>query len=181
MALVISTAMPERTQKLSPTVAAKSWLVPALAAGLAVAAVISYGRTEERQAAPGSPYYDKAVKEALNGLKGADAVVAPEAGGHPPLPAGLSAADYYWCDTCKSYHKRDAAAGQPIAAVASQPVVASEENVIPPLPEGLSTADYYWCPDCKAYHPRQAQGGAPLPAIWAGVPYPMPPQVNPGH
>ena len=31
----------------------------------------------------------------------------------PPLPAGLSAADYYWCTNCKAYHKRQPAQGQP--------------------------------------------------------------------
>lgn len=173
--------MSARTQTHSIIVPAKSWLIPGLAVGVAAAAVISYGRTEERQAAPGSPYYDKAVKEALNGLKGADAAAAPEAGGHPPLPAGLSAADYYWCDTCKAYHKRDAAAAQPVAAIAPQAADAGSANAIPPLPAGLSAADYYWCPDCKAYHARQAQAGAAPPAAWAGVPYPLPVQENLGH
>ncbi len=147
--------------------AAGSWVVPGIALGIVAAAVISYGRTTERQAAAGSPYYDKAVKEAINGLKGGGDEPAA-AVGIPPLPDGLSAADYYWCATCKAYHRRDAAAAQPVAAAAG----GTEE--IPPLPAGFSAADYYWCPNCKTYHARQGGPDAGAPAPWAGVPYPLP-------
>ena len=150
---------------------AGSWLVPAAAAAVVAAAVISYGRTEERQAAAGSPYYDKAVKDAINGLKTPGAVAAV-AEGIPPLPAGLAAEDYYWCENCKEYHKRDAAAdGQAPAAV---PPAANDAAEIPPLPEGLSASDYYWCANCKAYHARQDGEAQVSPAGWAGVPFPLP-------
>lgn len=168
--------MSVRTQK-SPATPAKSWIIPAAAALVLVAAVISYGRTEERQAAAGSPYYDKAVKEAINGLLNTGAMPAAEAG-IPPLPDGLSAADYYWCATCKAYHKRDAAGAQPPAAIPPQPVAAGTAEAIPPLPANLSAADYYWCPNCKAYHRRDAQSNAAQPAAWQGVPFPLPPAAH---
>ncbi len=162
----------ENTLASTPT----SWLVPVAVAGVIVSAVISYARSGETYAAAGSPYYGKAVQEALAGLKNPGETAIPAA--RPPLPEGLSPNDYYWCETCHAYHKREAGQNQP--AVASPPVAgvgaiaAQSAEVIPPLSEGLSASDYYWCVNCKAYHPRQAN-----PAAWAGVPYKLPVQSGP--
>ena len=151
-----------------------SWLLPAAVAGVIASAVISYARSGETYAAAGSPYYGKAVQEALSGLKNPGEAALPAA--RPPLPAGLSPDDYYWCENCHTYHKREP--GQNPPAVAAPPVAdvganaAQSTEVIPPLPEGLSAIDYYWCVNCKAYHARQAAQGHP--AAWAGVPYPLP-------
>jgi hypothetical protein len=43
--------------------------MPAAVAGVIVTAVISYARSGETYAAAGSPYYGKAVQEAIAGLK----------------------------------------------------------------------------------------------------------------
>lgn len=219
------------------------WLVPLAATVVVAAAVISYSRSGDEPVAGGSPYYDKAVKEALAGLRNPGGKALPEtrpalpaglspdeyywceqckayhkrqpaqgqpgavppspvAGGNapqaaaqpsdaiPPLPAGLSADDYYWCTNCKAYHKRQATPGQPGADAAHPPAAAGDPahaavaqgstEAIPPLPEGLSPNDYYWCANCKAYHPRQA--GQPAPAGsdgWRGVPYRLPQAPGP--
>lgn len=148
-----------------------AWLAPVVVAGVVGAAVISYDRNDEVQAAAGSPYYGKAVQEAIAGLKTAGEKAAPAT--RPPLAAGLSPDDYYWCENCKTYHKREP--GQP-AAVAQAPAAAQQPgDAIPPLPEGLSANDYYWCVNCKTYHPRDAARTTP-PAGWAGVPYKLPSQ-----
>jgi len=96
----------------------------------------------------------------------------------PPLPAGLSANDYYWCPTCKAYHQRQPAQGQPADAVHSPlagtpagTLAAQPDAAIPPLPAGLSPNDYYWCTHCKAYHPRQQAAGVSAD----GVPYRLEP------
>ncbi len=96
------------------------WLVPAALTGVVAAAVISYGRTEESQAAAGSPYYGKAVQEAINGLKNPGSKPLPA--GRPPLPAGLSPAEHEWCENCKVYHKRQPGAAN--AAGGAPPQVA---------------------------------------------------------
>lgn len=155
-----------------------AWLVPAVVAGVIATAVISYARSGEFQAAAGSPYYGKAVQEAIAGLKNPGESALPAA--RPPLPAGLSPDEHYWCENCKAYHKREPGQSQP-AGVAPPPiagggaVAAQAADTIPPLPEGQSANDYYWCVNCKAYHPRQPAQNA---AAWAGVPYmlPMPPK-----
>ncbi len=175
--------MSQKTRTHNSILPAKAWLVPGLAAAVIAAAVISYGGTEERQAAPGSPYYDKAVKEALNGLNGSNA--APEVGSQPPLPAGLSPAEHYWCENCKTYHKLEPGASAPLAAATPQPAVpqsrvAETGDAIPPLAAGLSLDDYYWCPDCKSYHQRQVPAtGTTPPLDWLGIPYPLPPAAIP--
>lgn len=180
----------------NPSALAKTWLVPVLVAGVAAAAVLSYTRTPETQAAPGSPYYDRAVKEAMNGLvnpggaaaAAAAAAATPDA--IPPLPAGLSPDEYYWCKDHKAYHKRQpegagqpgvaaqpgAAPAQPGAAPAAQP-----DLTIPPLLAGLSPDDYDWCANCKVFHPK-AKPGAAQPGAAAqpsdAIP-PLPPQFSP--
>jgi hypothetical protein len=140
-----------------------AWLLPTAVAGMALVAVVTYVRSEETHAAGGAPLYDKAVREAIDGLKnpGAKTAVA-----RPALPAGLSPADHYWCEQCKAYHKRQPAQGQPAqpAGVVPAPVAggtpatpgAQPDTTIPPLPAGMSAADYYWCSNCKIYHKRQS-------------------------
>jgi len=172
----------ESTPVLSP----KAWAVPAAVAGLMGAAVISYVRSEETQAAAGSPYYGKAVLEAISGLRNPGDQSTPAA--RPPLAAGLSPDEHYWCENCKTYHKREAGQNQPapVAQVpATVPPVAAAQagDAIPPLPAGLSAADHYWCVNCKTYHARQpgqavpetGVAPAPAPAPWRGVPYPLSP------
>ena len=88
-----------------------SWVVPVAVAGVVAAAVISYLRTVEPQAAPGSPYYTKAVKEAAAGLANPGLEAVPD--GRPALPAGYSPEDVAWCEQCKAYHKRQPAQAGP--------------------------------------------------------------------
>lgn len=174
------------TRALAPVMA---WLVPAAVTGVVAAAVISYSGSEETQAAPDSPYYDKAVKEALVGLTNLGAKAAAPAG-RPPLPAGLSPDEHYWCEQHQVYHKRQPgqappAAGAtppadaggapaPLAVPPAAPPAAQPAGAIPPLGAGLAAADYYWCPNCKIYHkrepvPGQAADAAHPPAV-AGPP-----------
>jgi hypothetical protein len=163
-------------------VAMMAWWVPVAVAGVAVVAVISYIRSQETHAASGSPLYGKAVKEAIEGLKnpGAKAVVA-----RPPLAAGLSPDEHYWCEQCKAYHKRQPGQAPPAAGATPPPVAGGIPDplavppaaqpggqaaaVIPPLPAGLDPAEHYWCPNCKTYHKRES--AQPKPEAWRGVPY----------
>ncbi len=46
------------------------------------------------------------------------------AGVIPPLPAGFSADDYYWCANCKTYHKRQPTAADPAGETAPAPAPA---------------------------------------------------------
>jgi len=150
------------------------WALPAVAAATVTAAVWSYARTDEVHAAGGSPYYDKAVKEAMAGLVNpGGAAATPQ--GQPPLPAGLSPADYYWCEQHKEYHKRDAAipgqgqaagaqgaatpAAVPPGAAAMPQAHATPE--IPPLLAGNSPFDYIWCDSCKAFHRKPPPAAQP--------------------
>lgn len=122
-------AMSGKTQH-APSVNFSGWLVPLAAGAVMVAAVISYGRAEIKAAAAGSPYYGKAVTEAINGLKNPGTPAAPAAESIPPLPAGLSPADYYWCPNCKSYHPRQPQQTAPPAAGGVPYLLAP-----PPVPE----------------------------------------------
>ena len=161
--------------------------MPGAGFALVAAAVWSYARTEVVEAGGGSPYYDSAVKQALTGLRNVGSGGVDVPAGRPPLPAGLDPAEYYWCEQCKTYHKREAGApagGQP----AAQPAVAVADPfapppllqrlpespapgavqpgaaaALPPLPAGLNPAEYYWCEHCKTYHQREpgAAPGAP--------------------
>ena len=164
---------PKIAQVFAPTM---GWLVPVAVAGVALVAVISYVRSEETPVAGGSPLYGQAVHEALDGLKNPAAKTA--AAPRPALPAGLAPEDYYWCPTCKAYHQRQPAQGQPADAVHSPlagtpagTLAAQPDAAIPPLPAGLSPNDYYWCTHCKAYHPRQQAAGVSAD----GVPYRLEP------
>jgi hypothetical protein len=126
----------------------KVWIVPGIVTGVLAAAVVTYPRAAEINAAPGSPYYSKAAGEALAGLRNPDEKQALPAAA-PALPAGLSPDEHYWCEQCKAYHKRQPQ-GAPQAAAA--PAVAVPSAAIPALPEGLDPAEYYWCANCKVYH-----------------------------
>ena len=169
--------MPKRTENTLVSNPA-SWLMPAAVAGVIVTAVISYARSGETYAAAGSPYYGKAVNEALAGLKNLGEASLPA--GRPALPAGLSPDEHYWCENCKTYHKREPGQSQPAGgappAVAGGEAAAPAGDSIPPLPEGQSAKDFYWCVNCKTYHPRQPAQNA---AAWAGVPYKLPVQPGP--
>jgi len=149
----------------------RSWALPLVAAGLVAAAVGSYDRSGEVHAAAGSPYYDKAVKEAIAGL--VTPAAAPAPAGRPPLPAGLSPDDYYWCEEHQTYHKRETPGqGQPAAAnpAAATPPNVHPEPALPPLVTGKPPLDYYWCDDCQAFHlrpdraPQPAAAAPPTPA-----------------
>ena len=184
--------LPERIQ--TPLI--KPWLVPLAVVGVIAAAVISYARSGETYAAAGSPYYDKAVKEAINGLVNPGAVAAPA--GRPALPAGLSPAEHYWCENCKAYHKIPPGGVAPPAdsAPASGTTPAAHQVAeIPPLLAGVSPNDYEWCDNCKAFHKLAGQGhsaagthppagaasaGQATPAgqAAAGIP-PLPPEYSP--
>lgn len=135
----------------------KAWIVPVVVTGVLVAAVVSYPRAAEIHAAAGSPYYSKAAQEALAGLRSSGEKQALPAA-VPALPAGLSPAEHYWCEQCKTYHKRQPG-GVPQAGAAPVPAagaaaVPADTAAIPPLPQGLDPAQYYWCANCKVYHSR---------------------------
>jgi len=161
------------------------WLAPAAATGMAAAMVITYIRSEDPPVAGGARLYPKAAHEALEGLRnppGQPAAAVPAV--IPALPAGLSPNDYYWCDKCKVYHKRQAAGDAPPQAAGTGPAATpgTQPNaMIPPLPPEFSPYDYYWCPDCKAYHPRQGPGNVPPAMLMAPEPAPAvtPPAATP--
>ena len=168
----------KRKWTLTPGMA---WLVPAAAAGLAVAMVISYVRSEAPPVAGGAPLYIQAAHEALEGTRNPQRIAQPVAAAIAALPAGLNPNDYYWCEKCKAYHPRQfgdnpQGVGNPGAIPATQPA-----NAIPPLPSEFRAVDYYWCPDCKAYHPRQAPGDVPPAFLMAPetTPPPTPPVATP--
>lgn len=159
-----------------------AWLVPAATAGMAAAMVISYVNSGEPPVAGGAPLYIKAAHEALEGLRNPQGSQPPAV--RPALPAGLSPDDYYWCDQCKAYHKRQAAGDIPPQGAGAPPpaMPGSQPNAaIPPLPPEFSPNDYYWCPDCKAYHPRQGPGNIPPALLMAPEPSPAttPPAATP--
>lgn len=154
------------------------WTLPVLAVLTVVAAVWSYNLHPEVEAAPGSPYYDKAVKEAISGLVNPGAAAAPQPDARPALPAGLNPADHYWCEQCKAYHKRDAqAAAQPGSQPAAQPDVHPAPE-LPPLVTGKPPGNYYWCDDCLAFHLRPAVSPQAAVGDPAGIP-PLPAGLNP--
>jgi hypothetical protein len=160
----------------------KAWIVPGAVCCVLVASVFSYTRSAEIHAAAGSPYYSKAVREALSGLRNTGEKQALPA---QELPAGLSADEHYWCEQCKTYHKRQPGGQAPavnppagngqlpplIARPEALPPAAGSAGAVPPLPEGLSPADYYWCVNCKVYHSRSN----PQEAVPGGTPPSQPP------
>jgi hypothetical protein len=172
----MSKAPPSSSSAFDP----KAWIVPGAVTCVLAAAVVSYPRAAEIHAAAGSPYYSKAAQEALAGLRSPDETQALPAA-TPALPAGLSADEHYWCEQCKTYHKRQPG-GAPQAGAAPVPAAgvaaAADANAaIPPLPQGLDPAEYYWCANCKVYHSRKdPKVGVP----GAGAANPVAPEPLPG-
>jgi hypothetical protein len=114
---------------------------------------------ESTLAAPGSPLYESAVTESVRSLMSKEDQAELEAVGRPPSPGP----DYFWCEQCKTYHRRQAppAAAQPGTAQRPGAVGAAGRNsnaspvTRPPSPG----PDYYWCENCKTYHRRQPSVG----------------------
>lgn len=140
------------------------WIGAALGLAACVLAALSYGKSREIEAAPGSPYYDSAVREAIRGLQGTKPEATP--GQRPALPAGVAAEDVVWCEQCQAYHRRQpqpgaAAQAAPGGQSAPTPAPAVQEADIPmtppPLPAGYDPEDFEWCDNCKAYHRKDAQ------------------------
>jgi hypothetical protein len=118
---------------------------------------------ETDMAAPGAPLYEYTVTESVKSLMSKEEQAELGAEGRPPSPGP----DYFWCENCKTYHKRQAPAspGQPAAAPSPGAVPASPQppdaasSARPPSPG----AGYYWCEQCNTYHQKQAnQPGAAL-------------------
>jgi hypothetical protein len=114
-------------------------------------------------AAPGAALYEQAVKESVITLKSKKEQAALDAQGRPPSPGP----DYYWCENCKTYHKRPtpASPGQPTAAQrAAAPASPQQPDAAvaarPPSPG----PDYFWCKNCKTYHKRQTPASPGQPA-----------------
>jgi len=190
--------MSENDSKPKPPSGRLLWIGAAFAIVISAMAVASYRPDAELNAAPGSPLYGRAVHEAIQGLAGVGkrAGAGQPAGARPPLPAGLSPDEHYWCESCKTYHKRQPAAAigpdgvpaslarppapgaQPSTPAAQPPTPGAAQ---PPLPPGVTADEVYWCADCKAYHKRSSQAA---PANGAdGVPPaaakpPLPPGVS---
>jgi hypothetical protein len=178
--------MPEPPPSAKLELPGAPWWGTAIVAVIGIAAAVGYSGSREVHAAGGSPLYDTAVREALRGLADAGGGgAAAVAGERPPLPAGLSPADHYWCEKCKTYHRRQPDQSLPSAPALAPPAGAAAlapAGGIPPLPAGLAPADYYWCEKCKAYHKREPQPaggqaaadpaahGAAAPAAPASVP-----------
>lgn len=131
------------------------WIGGGLGLAACILAAISYGKSREIEAAPGSPYYDSAVREAIRGLQGSKPEATP--GQRPALPAGVAADEVVWCEQCQSYHRRQPQPAQ--AEVTPTPAVEAAVGPTspPPLPAGYDPADFEWCDNCKAYHRRDAQ------------------------
>lgn len=107
------------------------WIPAWVAAGVVIASVSSYSRQSEIHAGPGSPYYDKAVREALQGLVNLGGGAQAPAADVPPPPPGSNPDEVYWCEQCKTYHRRQPGIPGPDA---QQPVVPLQEPEIPPPP-----------------------------------------------
>jgi hypothetical protein len=60
-------------------------------------------------------------------------------------------ADYYWCEKCKTYHKRQAVPNQPGAATP----VPHETPAVGTVADQAPGGDYYYCENCKTYHRRK--------------------------
>jgi len=131
-----------------------------LAAGWGVVAGVRSRSPETELAAPGAPLYEYAVTESVKTLMSKQEQAELGAAGRPPSPGP----DHYWCDNCKTYHKRQTPAQQP--AVAQRPVSAP---VVSPQPGAAAArppspgADSYWCENCKTYHKRQTPASAGQP------------------
>jgi hypothetical protein len=123
-------------------------LIGAVTLAIASAMVNADRRDAETDlAAPGSPLYDRAVVESISGLAGK--------GQNDPARGPSPGPGYYWCEHCKTYHRR-----QDQQAQAGEYAVGGAPAGRPPSPG----PDHYWCEKCKAYHQRSSDGGTPAPS-----------------
>ena len=103
--------------------------------------------------------------------------VAQSPGGATPVPPRQPAAaaatrppspgpDFFWCENCKTYHKRQAvpnqqgtvkqgSSGTPVPQAV--PAATPRTGARPPSPG----EDYFWCDNCKTYHRRQSTAQQP--------------------
>ena len=136
-----------------------------LAAGAVVVMSARSSSPESDLAAPGAALYEFAVKESVISLMSKQEQAEHEVANRPPSPGP----DYYWCENCKAYHKREtpaspqqpAVARTPGAAPAAAPQSSDAAAARPPSPG----PDFYWCEQCKTYHKRQPQASAQQPAV----------------
>jgi hypothetical protein len=152
-------------------------VLSAVIVGCAVDAVGGWRSSESDLAAPGAALYQSAVAESVKSLLSKQEQAVIDAANRPPSPGP----DYFWCDNCKTYHKRQtpAAAGAipngsapatPTPGPHASPVTANR----PPAPG----PDMYWCEQCKTYHRRQALPNQPGAAL-QGSPGLAPPAAVP--
>jgi len=143
-----------------------------LAAGWVVVAGVRSHSPETDLAAPGAPLYEYAVAESVKSMMSKQEQAKLEAENRPPSPGP----DYYWCENCKTYHKRQprpastqkkpAAAGTPAAA----PAQPRQHAATPPSPG----PDHYWCEHCKTYHKKKTPAASPQPAAATAARPPSP-------
>ena len=174
------------------------WLGIGMLLVLATVAIASYAVSDEAQADGGSPLYDFAVRDAIQGLRGKAAKgagvqgqgqVCPNCGKvHPPaqqpnaaqpgavpLAAHPPVAEGEVCPNCGEIHPP--ASQSNLAQPGAVPVEAQNPGASP----GGSTlqgSDYYYCEDCKSYHRREAGGVNPQGALQS--PVITPPLLPPG-
>lgn len=138
-------------------------VVLVLAAGQDAVAGDGKSSPETDLAAPGAPLYEYAVAESVKGMLSKQEQAELGAASRPPSPGP----DYFWCENCKTYHKRQApasaqqpvAAHSPVAVPAASPQPGAAAATRPPSPE----ADYYWCEHCKTYHKKKTAASAAAP------------------
>ena len=111
---------------------------------------VAAGRSPETDlAAPGAPLYEAALRESVQSLMSKQEQAELGAQGRPPSPGP----DYYWCENCKTYHRRQTPASpQQTPPAQGQAVAPAPQNGAVPSSPGPDT---YWCENCKTYHKRQ--------------------------
>jgi hypothetical protein len=108
-------------------------------------------------AAPGAPLYEQALNESVKSLMSKQEKEALGEQGRPPSPGP----DYYWCENCKAYHRKQAPAAaqrqtgeQQVRTPQQQAAApARKEAARPPSPG----PEYYWCENCNQYHKKKPQ------------------------
>jgi hypothetical protein len=123
-----------------------------LSAGPSVVAGDGKSSPETDLAAPGAPLYEKAVKESVVGLKSKQEQAKLGAQSRPPSPGP----DYYWCENCKTYHKRKTqpSAQKPASTPKQDPAPAVSPQPAATRPPSPGPG-YYWCEHCKTYHRKK--------------------------
>lgn len=120
-------------------------------------------KTYHKKTAPASPGQQQA------GQTPGAAPASPQQPGaataaRPPSPGP----DHFWCENCKTYHKKQAVPNQHGAVNQGTPV----PQAVPAAAPGTAARppspgkDYFWCENCKTYHMRQpaAQQSGASPA-----------------